>query len=413
MASVHPGETKDVEIKADAPTELFHVLHTGYIKEWEANKGGFEYVMSEYLRMSGLYWCLTALDLLHKKDEFQADEVVAWVERCRHPDGGFSASPDLDPHVLYTLSAVQVLVSLDRLTPEVAEGAANFMSSQQLPDGSFQGDKWGEVDTRFSFCALACLALVNKLDAVNVDAAGDFVLVRGYDCYALCYTSVRVYIRDFPCACDAHHCLTNERRYGRSCGMYITVLTYICCCSSFFFVVLNKLELSLWRAQSCMNFDGGFGVVPGSESHSGQVYCCVGALAIAEKLHKVDADLLGWWLAERQLPSGGFNGRPEKLPDVCYSWWVLTSLRIIGRMHWIDADKLRQFILACQDKETGGFSDRPGDLVDPFHTLFGIAALSLLGDGTLKEINPIFCMPEEVIRRAVHTERLVNINPVV
>lgn len=33
-------------------------------------------------------------------------------------------------------------------------------------------------------------------------------------------------------------------------------------------------------------------------------------------LHHVDADLLGWWLAERQLPSGGLNGRPEKLPDV-------------------------------------------------------------------------------------------------
>lgn len=86
-----------------------------------------------------------------------------------------------------------------------------------------------------------------------------------------------------------------------------------------------------------------------------------------DKLHEIDADLLGWWLAERQLPSGGFNGRPEKLPDVCYSWWVLTSLRIIGRMQWIDADKLRSFILACQDSETGGFSDRPGDIVDPFH----------------------------------------------
>ena len=34
---------------------------------------------------------------------------------------------------------------------------------------------------------------------------------------------------------------------------------------------------------SCMNFDGGFGVVPGSESHAGQIYCCVGALAIAGK----------------------------------------------------------------------------------------------------------------------------------
>jgi len=30
------------------------------------------------------------------------------------------------------------------------------------------------------------------------------------------------------------------------------------------------------------------------------------------------------------------QGRPEKLPDVCYSWWVLASLKIIGRLHWIN-----------------------------------------------------------------------------
>lgn len=30
------------------------------------------------------------------------------------------------------------------------------------------------------------------------------------------------------------------------------------------------------------------------------------------------------------------SGRPEKLPDVCYSWWVLASLKIIGKLHWID-----------------------------------------------------------------------------
>ena len=83
----------------------------------------------------------------------------------------------------------------------------------------------------------------------------------------------------------------------------------------------------------CMNFDGGFGRIPGSESHAGQVcgymycvcvavvfletitapplcqvYCCVGALAVANALHHVDADQLGWWLCERQLPSGGLNG---------------------------------------------------------------------------------------------------------
>ena len=27
---------------------------------------------------------------------------------------------------------------------------------------------------------------------------------------------------------------------------------------------------------------------------------------------RVDHQLLGWWLCERQLPCGGLNGRPEK-----------------------------------------------------------------------------------------------------
>lgn len=74
-------------------------------------------------------------------------------------------------------------------------------------------------------------------------------------------------------------------------------------------------------------------------------------------------------------------GRPEKLPDVCYSWWVLASIKMIGKLHWISKvhhvtspvtpsdifphtqEKLTKFILACQDSETGGFTDRPGDWV--------------------------------------------------
>lgn len=83
---------------------------------------------------------------------------------------------------------------------------------------------------------------------------------------------------------------------------------------------------------SCRNFDGGFGAVPGAESHAGQIFCCVGALSIGNALHLVDEDLLGWWLSERQCDSGGLNGRPEKQADVCYSWWILSSLTILGRV---------------------------------------------------------------------------------
>lgn len=37
--------------------------------------------------------------------------------------------------------------------------------------------------------------------------------------------------------------------------------------------------------------------------------------------------------------------------------------------------------------------------VDPFHTLFGVAGLSLLGDEAIKPVNPVLCMPEDVLQR--------------
>lgn len=46
------------------------------------------------------------------------------------------------------------------------------------------------------------------------------------------------------------------------------------------------------------------------------VWVCTAALAILDRLDVVDVPTLGWWLAERQLPNGGMNGRPEKLEDV-------------------------------------------------------------------------------------------------
>lgn len=48
----------------------------------------------------------------------------------------------------------------------------------------------------------------------------------------------------------------------------------------------------------------------------------MGALAITGSLDLVDKDLLGWWLCERQVKSGGLNGRPEKLPDVSKSFQI-------------------------------------------------------------------------------------------
>jgi geranylgeranyl transferase type-2 subunit beta len=63
------------------------------------------------------------------------------------------------------------------------------------------------------------------------------------------------------------------------------------------------------------------------------------------------------------------------MSKVCYSFWVLSALSILNKLHWIDSDKLEAFILSAQDPEGGGLADRPGDMVDVFHTHFGIAGM--------------------------------------
>ncbi|KAH7328754.1 terpenoid cyclases/protein prenyltransferase alpha-alpha toroid [Stachybotrys elegans] len=162
-----------------------------------------------------------------------------------------------------------------------------------------------------------------------------------------------------------------------------------------------NIDKAVEYVAACANFDGGYGSRPGNESHSSQIFTCVAALAIADRLDLVHHEKLGRWLSERQLPGGGLNGRPEKKEDVCYSWWVISSLEIIGRTHWIDRDALSAFILSCQDPEVGGLSDRPDDMVDVWHTCFGIAGLSLLGYPGLEPVDPVYCMPKSVTSRYV------------
>jgi geranylgeranyl transferase type-2 subunit beta len=317
--------------------------HLKYLGGLEALQNTVEFVASEHLRMSGLYWRTMALHMLGGDAALAPSKegILSFIASCRHPDGGYSGNVGHDPHLLYTLSALQLLTiygSLDELSAEEKEKTARWVASLQQEDGSITGDKWGEVDTRFSYCALQSLALLKRLDAIDVKKAIDFVL-------------------------------------------------------------------------SCGNFDGGFGAVPGGESHAGQVFCCLGALAIGGALDRIDADLLGWWLAERQCDSGGLNGRPEKQADVCYSWWILSSLAMLKKTDWIDRKALTGFIVACQDKDDGGISDRPGNMGDVYHTYFGIAGLSLLGYSTAKfgtlqpaegeedkarAIDPVYALPAGV-----------------
>ncbi|ORY09295.1 geranylgeranyl transferas-like protein type II beta subunit [Clohesyomyces aquaticus] len=322
---------------ADTPVELqlFVDKHVRYIQSLDTRKDELEYWLTEHLRLNGLYWGITALHLLGQPDALPRQGIIDFLLSCLHGNGGFGAAPGHDAHMLYTVSAVQILATLDAFDEfeERIKGGRKRIGQyiadlQDRETGTFAGDEWGERDTRFLYGALNALSLMGLLHLVDVEKAVEHV-------------------------------------------------------------------------HSCANFDGGYGTRPGSESHAGQVFTCVGALTIAGRLDLVDQAKLGAWLSERQLKNGGLNGRPEKKEDVCYSWWVMSSLAMLNKLHWIDGEKLTAFILQCQDPEGGGLADRPGDMVDVFHTVFGIAGLSLLKYPGLQEVDPVYCMPRAVTKRCL------------
>lgn len=62
--------------------------------------------------MSGMYWGLTAMDLMGQLHHMDKQQVIEFLKQCFNEEsGGISASVGHDPHLLYTLSAVQVCMT--------------------------------------------------------------------------------------------------------------------------------------------------------------------------------------------------------------------------------------------------------------------------------------------------------------
>jgi len=314
--------------KDDQFLELIYEKHLNYLANLEKtkDKNAIGFYTNEYMKMAAFYWGISALSLLNKLDIHNKENTLKFIQECFTSSGGFGGSVGHDPQMTSTHYAILILLQFGKLDTIDKYKVANYVKSLQNEDGSFRADEWGETDTRFSYCAVSILKILNLLNKeyVNLSKATEYVL-------------------------------------------------------------------------SCQNFDGGFGGIPGSESHAAYTFCCIGFLSVTNQLNLINILQTGQWLAARQTHQGGFNGRPEKLADVCYSWWVLSSMYMIGTEDFFDKNLLIKWILECQDFKDGGFSDRSGNEPDVFHTYFGLAGLSLMDYGNLSKVNATYAMPQHLV----------------
>lgn len=95
------------------------------------------------------------------------------------------------------------------------------------------------------------------------------------------------------------------------------------------------------------------------------------------------------WLFERQFE--GFNGRPMKHEDTCYSFWVVGSMAALGCHHLIDSEKLTQFVYLNQNEEMGGIAKLQLTLSKPdlMHTYNALRGLALIGHEGLLPVESV------------------------
>ncbi|KAI9821581.1 MAG: Geranylgeranyl transferase type-1 subunit beta [Thelocarpon impressellum] len=385
-----------------------------------------DYTSNDSARMTLAFFTVCALDLLgalhaHTTAAERADHI-AWIYRNQHPrTGGFRGFPATDfgvasaprnerwdpaslPATYFALATLVVLG--DDLAGVRREACLDWLPRLQRADGSFgdmldeMGEPGGGRDTRFCYFAAAVRFMLGRDGNVEGTRAVD-----------------------------------------------VDRLTY----------------------------DHGIAEAPYREAHAGLAYCAVAALALLDRLpqpataSKVTGlphlEATVHWLVSRQVPDvndeeededgapepdhhafslhataplvqnhvpllppapsppplpasafGGFNGRCNKPPDTCYSFWVCGSLavsqhtpfpilkltsKILSRAHLISAERNRAFLLRRTQHAIGGFGKTPGAVPDIMHSHLALAALAALGDPAdrLEELDPTLCIPGRARRR--------------
>ncbi|GFT00983.1 geranylgeranyl transferase type-1 subunit beta [Trichonephila clavipes] len=131
------------------------------------------------------------------------------------------------------------------------------------------------------------------------------------------------------------------------------------------------------------NYDGGIGQGPGLESHGGSTFCALATLYLMGRIEETFTERelkdLKRWLIFRQ--TSGFNGRPNKPEDSCYTFWIGASLKILGGFNFVNYPKVSKFVFHNQDCICGGIAKLAKLTPDILHTCLGISGLLLYDKG--------------------------------
>jgi len=182
---------------------------------------------------------------------------------------------------------------------------------------------------------------------------------------------------------------------------------YCACCICYMLNDWSTLdqELIVKYILESQSYDYGIGQGPKEESHGGSTFCALASLSLIGRMDSLPhKDKLLKWLINRQ--GMGFNGRPNKLSDTCYSFWIGASIGLLGHFDLITEKLTRSFTLSCQ-LPIGGFAKLPehGTPPDVLHTYFSLCGLSFIGEKGIEKVHPGLGFSQRAHDRLHHIHR--------
>ncbi|WFC99944.1 protein geranylgeranyltransferase type II [Malassezia yamatoensis] len=283
--------------------------HVQFIKKLEQKRdSSLAYHMTTHLRMNGVYWGLCGLNLMRAGHLLDRTELIEFVLSCYDSkNGGFGSYPEHDAHVLSTLSAIQVLALKDALhvLGDRREEIIRFLLSLQLADGSFQGDKWGETDTRFLYCAVSALAHLGALHCLDKELTTSWVL----------------------------RCQNYDGAFGSTEGAESHAAQVFTCIGALSIMrTLNRIDrqtLAHWLAERQLPC-GGLNGRPQKLEDVCYSWWVLSSLSLLQCLHYIDAEKLVAFILSAQDPDGGIADRPGNVADVFHTLFGVAGLSLLG-----------------------------------------------------------------------------------
>jgi geranylgeranyl transferase type-1 subunit beta len=410
-------------------TQLNYPRH---IKYWRRNLKTLLphfYTSNDSNRMLLALFTVSALDILGDLDAaLSADERqghIDWVYKCQLPGGGFRPWPGSDlgtlssdenkrwdpPHVPGTFFALLTLVVLgDDLERVRRREILEWLRLMQRPEGSFgetvdeEGFVHGGNDSRFGFMATAIRYilrgnLVGPCEGVpDIDVDKFVTCVREAECYdgGISEAPYHEAHGGFTCCAVAALSLLDrlplppsQKPDGAVRG--ITNLPH-------------TLKWLVSRQTATLDSDDGIDTLndetDSSETcHDAHSFVKLGSF----KSYQGESNMKGVPHAHFELQWVGVNGRPNKVADTCYAYWVTAPLKILGYMHIIDQAPIRKWLLDKTQHIVGGFGKVTGDPPDMYHSFLGLMVLAMFGEPGCQSVDESLCI---TTRAKQHLESL-------